>query len=417
MAVPASVAWTAVRSRATRATAWAALAFTAFASTAMIVVGGGRLAYNTRETYAQWLEWLNPAVDLGRGLPAFWRGREGELFRDAAIWIAALAVAWLLLRVAERLAWLRPPARLATATGVAYAAAAMLACASVWTISGTTAVSAAAGQLALLRRVGSERQPMTFQIWPFRRVATDEVPLRLRIRPEPSTEPGGAGRNDRPLYSIPSIPAGTYRLHFTGGDGAWTMIGIGRDQFAVRTQQLGSPPEPIELSFPVNVRAIVVRGDEEARRTVAALTIEPRSIVPPDARLSDQTAGRAVRYRDATVFFLDDRSFPEPEAFWVGGARASSVVLQPDRPRQTVALLLRNGAAGNRVTIESGGWRSEATMEPGEERRIEVPLDIRRGATLVRFASSSGFRPSAVDPASRDHRFLGVWVKLTGDEP
>ena len=58
------------------------------------------------------------------------------------------------------------------------------------------------------------------------------------------------------------------------------------------------------------MRAIVVRGDEQARRTVRALTIEPVSIVPAASRLTDDYARRAVRYGATTVFFLDDRSFP-----------------------------------------------------------------------------------------------------------
>jgi hypothetical protein len=41
-----------------------------------------------------------------------------------------------------------------------------------------------------------------------------------------------------------------------------------------------------------------------------------------------------------------------------------------------------------------------------------VPLDVRRGATLVTIAASAGFHPSAVDPKSRDDRFLGVWIRL-----
>jgi hypothetical protein len=41
-----------------------------------------------------------------------------------------------------------------------------------------------------------------------------------------------------------------------------------------------------------------------------------------------------------------------------------------------------------------------------------VPIDPQRGAAWVTVTSSSGFRPSAVDPKSRDDRFLGVYVKI-----
>ena len=86
MCIPAAVAWTAIRSRATRATAMAALAFTLFASGVLALVDGGRLAYNTRDIHAQWLEWLNPSLNLGHALPAFWRGRAPSLQQSASGW-------------------------------------------------------------------------------------------------------------------------------------------------------------------------------------------------------------------------------------------------------------------------------------------------------------------------------------------
>lgn len=189
------------------------------------------------------------------------------------------------------------------------------------------------------------------------------------------------------------------------------MVGIGRDQFSLRSGPLTNPPQAIEIDFPVDVRAIVVRGDEQARRTVRALTIEPMSILPERSRLAKDVARRAVRYGNTSVYFLDDRSFPEPDAFWVGGQRNSTVAFQPDS-RQAVTLLIRNAPVENQVTLESGSWRESMALGSGEERRVSVPIDPQRGAALVTVTSSSGFRPSAVDPTSRDDRFLGVYVKV-----
>jgi hypothetical protein len=103
---------------------------------------------------------------------------------------------------------------------------------------------------------------------------------------------------------------------------------------------------------------------------------------------------------------------PEPQFFWIGGARRASAVLQPDAPQPAVTLLLRNAPVDNRVVIQSGSWREEMRLGPGEERRVEVPIDVQRGAALFTVSSSSGFRPSAVDPNSHDERFLGVWIKV-----
>jgi hypothetical protein len=128
--------------------------------------------------------------------------------------------------------------------------------------------------------------------------------------------------------------------------------------------------------------------------------------------LTDDVARRAVRYDGATVFFMDDRSFPEPAGFWIGGTRSSSIVIQPDARRRSASIEVRNGPVDNSVTVESGDWREQLHLTPGESRRLDVPLDPARGAALVSFHVASGFRPNAVDPSSRDKRFLGAWVAI-----
>ena len=98
---------------------------------------------------------------------------------------------------------------------------------------------------------------------------------------------------------------------------------------------------------------------------------------------------------------MDERSFPEPDAFWVGGARESTIVVQPDAPRSSVRAALRNAPAENDVTLQAGGWARKLHLSPGEERVVNVPLDAARGATAITIASSSGFRPSAATLESR----------------
>lgn len=413
LAIPAAVAWTSIRHRATRATALGALAVTAFISCALVVVDDGRLAYNIRETYAYWLEWLNGGVSLPLGMPAWWRGSEPTLYRDAAIWIVAMAGAWAGLRSLEGTRWLRGRGALSAASALAYAAAGMGALTVVWTLAGAPGTNAASAQMALLHRLGLERRNVSFELPAFRRVSRADVARKIRIEPRPSSAPGGAGPNDRPLFQVPSVPAGRYRLQPRGaGASGWLMIGIGRDQFAVLSGPLSAPPAPLVLTFPVAVRAIVVRGDEQARRSVKALAIEPISIVPPDKALTTEVARRAVRYGSAIAFFLDDRSFPEPEGFWIGGARRSSLVVQPDAARPSLPLLLRNAPVDNVVRMQAGAWRQELSLAPGEERRVDLPLDLQKGATLVTVESAAGFRPSEVEARSRDGRFLGVWMKI-----
>ncbi len=412
LTIPAGVAWIQIRHRATRATVLAALAMTAFISSALVFVDGGRLAFNVRETYAVWLEWLTDATDLALGLPAWWHGSEGLLYRDAAIWLSCLGLWWAVLRAIESKPWLRSRGALAAAVGGAYALAAMIALTIVWALAAVDGRKIAPSQLEMLRRLGSERHVLLLALPGARRLATNEVPPLVRMEPRRSTAPGGAGPNDRPLYQVAAVPAGRYRLQPRGpATAGWLMVGIGRDQFSLKSGPLTNPAQPIDIEFPVDVRAIVVRGDEQARRTVRALTIEPVSVLPAVSRLTSDSAQRAVRYGPTTVYFLDDRSFPEPEAFWVGGQRSSTIALQSDSGA-SVTLLVRNAPVENQVSFESAAWREGMSLAPGEERRIQVRIDPQRGAALVTIAASAGFRPSAIDPKSRDDRFLGVYVKV-----
>jgi hypothetical protein len=73
-----------------------------------------------------------------------------------------------------------------------------------------------------------------------------------------------------------------------------------------------------------------------------------------------------------------------------------------------VLLRIANGGVSNRVFIDSGTLRERFRLDPWEERDIGLPLDARVGAFAVE--SESGFRPSALDPGSRDDRELGALI-------
>jgi hypothetical protein len=413
MALPAAGAWSAMTGRASRLTALGALAFTAFASAVLVVARDGALGFNIRESPALWLEWLNGAVDLGRALPLWRRDDEADLFVGIAVWGVASVTGWLALRALEARPLVSRRAHFIVAAGFVYAAVASVATAIMWTGGRVPGHLATPSQLEALRRVSEDQRVLGLRLAPLGRLDREEVAASLKIIPEPATVPGGAGRNDRPLFVLPAMPAGDYRVRpIAGGGGGWLMIGIGRDQFAIYTGPVDAAQAGVIVRFPVAVRALMVRSDEDARRSVRGLEVRPLRIVLPENRLTDEYARHAVRYDNTTLFFLDEESFPEPAAFWVGGARSSEVVLQPDEARASQPLLVRNGAAANTVAIEAAGWREEMRLQPGEERRLVVPLNPPGGDTVIRFTTSAGFTPSAIDPESRDNRFLGVWVKL-----
>jgi hypothetical protein len=237
----------------------------------------------------------------------------------------------------------------------------------------------------------------------------------LPLEPAVVRGTGARGRSDPTVAVLPAVPAGRYRVRVEGGgSGGMMMLGIGQDQFALRSEAIAWPARPIEIAFPVDVRALIVRGDEDLRRGVGRVVVEPLEIVPARARLTSLVARRAVRYDGASVFFLDDRSFAEPEGFWVGGSRESAFVVQADRPHSSVELYLRNAPIENRLTLASGQWQEVFTLAPGEERMVQVPLAPGQSAVLVTATTTAGFRPSESTPGSRDERFLGVWLSTKG---
>jgi hypothetical protein len=420
LAIPAAVFWTSIRDAATRAAAFAALAVTAFASAVLVFADGGRLAYNViREPAALWLPRLTYLVDIAAGLPLWSRTADYPLFRDTAIWIGAFALAWAALRLGSSgrtVVAHRNTVTLTLTIGV-YVVAAMAALAAVWRVRGAEGLAVAPAQLEMLRYAARSTPVLALQMNGPQLVSRDNVPGRLRIElprvPEVAPDVPRAARDQRPMFAVPAVPAAEYRIAAVASDRrGWVMLGVGRDQFALRTESLGAVVEGIEFPFAANLGEFVVRGDEDARQAVRTLRIEPLSLTPQRMRATDAFARSAVRYGQITVYFLDDRSFPEPEAFWVAGGRDSSIVVQPAEPIGGVELHLRNAPVENRLLLKAGAWREALTLAPGEERRVRVPLDTSRDATLIHLASSSGFKPSAVDRNSRDNRFLGVWIRI-----
>ena len=420
LAIPAAVFWQRAMNgghRATVAIGAGSLAFTTFLSVVLVTVDGGRLAYNTREATALWLEWASPIAALGTALPAWYRGEEAVFARDVTIWIALLAAGYLLIRSMERWPALGDRARYATASALIFAVVAMVASTIVWRLHGIGGVVAAPAQLAVLRRVATESQLVALQIQPPRALDRSSLLSGISIESEiaglaGSSGRGRIGRGDQPLTTLPWLPAGRYRIRpRTSGKGGSLMIGIAADQFSIWSGPAASD-DPIAIDLPVDVRALIVRGDEEARRLTAAIGFEAIDLVSRDARLTDRIARRGVNYDVARVFFLDEGCFPEPDAYWIGGSRQCAFVVQPEHPRGSIPVQIRNAPVANTLTLSSGQWRASLTLGAGEERRLEIPLVPGQRAVLVTASSATGFRPSEGDAKSRDARFLGVWMKI-----
>jgi hypothetical protein len=369
------------------------------------------------------MEWANQVVDLPSAFPAFVPrpivpdpgGRVSRAHAARAGFAATLPWALCLGGAILFLVWFlgrgrAHPGAAAAVTTLTFGCAAMIAMSIVWRMDAVRPETPAPAQMEALRRLASDRV-LAIDLSARRRVSVaDARGMRIVAPIGRTTRP--APRN-RALAAFPGVPAGSYVLaarRRAGGSGeGWVMVGIGNDQFAIVTQPIAAFDAGVPIELPVTVRGLFIRADDGARDQLEAIELRPQGL--PTTGLSTGIARRAARYGSAVVFFMDDRAFPEPTGFWVGGARDTHVAIRPDRPGP-IALALRNGAAANVVTLESGRWREELSLQPGEERRIDVPIDASRGAALVSIRSTAGFRPSEVDPASRDSRWLGVYCRL-----
>jgi hypothetical protein len=367
------------------------------------------------------MEWATRVVDLTAAAPAFvplgfgpplaariaaaQSGFAVTLPWVACFGAAAMGVAWWIDRR-------RPLGEYAAvAVTFAFAFAGMIAIAIGWRMQAAPS-STVAAQLDALRMLASSRVA-AFDLTNHARLSSAAAwGMDLEIQLPPRAGRGGPRPLNRPLAVFPSVPAGSYVLQVRrrGGQPGWVMAGVGNDQFAIVTQPIGVYDEGVAIDLPVDVRAISIRSDEGARDQLQAVVLRPKTM--SGGRLSRDVARRAVRYANVVAYFLDDRAFPDPSGFWVGGGRDTTLALHADERRASVTLTLRNGAAANRALLQSGSWRGDVGFGPGEERRIEVPLDGNSSSALLRIRSESGFRPADVDGRSKDTRYLGVFVKI-----
>ena len=428
LAIPAACAWAGARSRGAQAAMLAALLVSAWLSAVMAAGGGGRLAYHTRNeggmTAAPYLEWANQVVDLPGAFPAFVpqpvQPDPGGLvsrrlaaqsgFLATLPWAICLGLAVFgITRISRRSA---SGEALVAATALTLGCAVMAAVSIVWTMRAVEPVTAPPAQIEALRRIASSHVAV-FDLSSHRRLQGAEAWAMRIAAPVRRTSRGGERGLNRPLAVFPLLPAGAYLLSVKrhgAGDGL-LMAGVGNDQFAIVTQPLAAFDAGLRLNLPAGARTLTIRGDEGARDELDLVELRP--IAPAVAPSTTIIARRAVRYDGIVAFFLDDRAFPEPSGFWVGGERETSVVLAPDERRGSLSLLLRNAPVDNTVSLEFSRRREEIALKPGEERRIELPLDPASGSVLLRIRSSAGFRPSEADPNSRDTRLLGVYCRAT----
>ena len=408
LAPAAAALWLRVRHPALRAALGSALGWTIFATLTLAFADRGLRAWNIRQQKAGlWFEWVAPLVNWTAGLPAFFRaddalGRESlplrEFYLVTGIWLATIAaaivmsvlIARVVMRVMPRHGRAVPAALVITALLLALPAATVLSL----RVQRADGSAPARAQIALLSRLAEGRA--TILDLSQRRTldaATAATALRIALPPVA----GDAG-----MHGLGSVPAGAFRI--TGepaGEPGQALIGRGREPVAT----LGDAP--LDLTLPVAVNALLIRGAAGRR-----LALQP--LGPPSAR-TQQKALRAHRYGPVTVYFIDDRVYAEPDAFWVGGARYANVVLQADPGVTEAMLTITNAPVPNDVTVLGAAEPFKQPLAAREAVEIPIVFDAR-GSARLQIESASGFIPADINPANRDRRFLGVYVQVSAGE-
>ncbi len=156
---------------------------------------------------------------------------------------------------------------------------------------------------------------------------------------------------------------------------AWLMLGIGQDQFALRSEAIAWPAPPIEIAFPVDVRALIVRGDEDAAPRQSAASSSSRCRFVPATRAPDEPRRAARGEVRRRVGVLSRRSQLRGAGRVLGRREPAVGVRRAARPAAVVGRAAPAQRA-DRESRDAGVWpvAEELTLAPGEERHVQVPL-------------------------------------------
>ena len=400
LALPVGVLW-ARGSATTRAVIGVLLALSAGLTAALVGVDRGAFILSGRDGHAPLIDWFSRSADLTLALPSVHRDGMGRALEDAALWL----VSGVAVVAAARLVARRAP-RAAGAAGVLAAPAVVLLAATLaWTGRDRAPATPNSSQMSWLARWTPAQAPTLLQLAPTRTLTMDDAPRRLNI----GTSLRGRRGVDDPLLRLPDVPAGDYDVFIEArGDAAGSLtVRLGRQDVPMEQWGLDGRPagySGLVLRLPVSAHSITMTGDAAAVRSVARLTLRPRTLAP---RGSTAWAMRAARYGSVVVFALDDMSYVEPGALWVRGEQTAAFVVRADAER-SATLRLTAGPVPNDVRLTAGTWTRTLALAAGQVVDVTLPVEALAPATLA-IASRTGFRPSEHGP-SGDVRRLGVFV-------
>jgi hypothetical protein len=147
--------------------------------------------------------------------------------------------------------------------------------------------------------------------------------------------------------------------------------------------------------------------------SMASLEITPIEIVARRDRAREPAlAVESIAGRDrAYLVYVDRNAYPEGGVFWTRGEWVTTVKVVP-AGASTVSLVLQAGAWRGAVRVTADDTTHTVPMEPWSHARVDLPIGPRVASLSIEIAAPAGFRPSEVDPSSRDHRWLGCRVRV-----
>jgi hypothetical protein len=166
-----------------------------------------------------------------------------------------------------------------------------------------------------------------------------------------------------------------------------------------------------EFEVPMDASFIGLRGSQELERQVKHISLTPLAIVDWSRRPKLPTVLGAAQFGSTTIFYHDERAFPERTGFWVQGERSTLVTIQRDNTTGPLTLRVHSGLIDNRLHVATAGWQSTRALDREQPDVVEIPSGDRRVVT-IELSADKAFVPKEVTPSSVDSRPLGVWVEV-----
>lgn len=390
---------------------WLSIGVTAL----MLLARDGHLINNGRDGTSSLLEYLSPHWPAWTMAPSFVYHEAPTALMHALAW---LLIAFGAAMVIERVRTSRPGSSSTLALAIGFAAIGLAAlvvpllpASPPWPGIDVRARA----QLSLLDEFDAVARPIGVEYSPLRLVSAADVPPHAVVAIEPGFP--GTPQPVRLLHNGRfSLPAGRYRIEVDwSGPRRGEAIGlqIGRTGDAWRTW----PIEPragerwsAEFDLPVTANFIGLRGSPELERTIGRISFVPLSIVDATRRPRVPMVIGASQSGTASIFYHDERVFPEPQGFWVRGARTTRATVHRATGDSPLILKVHSGLIDNRLTIACGGWTRTFDLRREADEQVEVPSTGR--LVTLELSAERQFVPQETAPPSTDPRPLGVWIEV-----